>query len=408
MTSSENAVRTLLHESDIPPSRLDASQLLAGGKRSRRRRRVASTAGVMVAVVALVVPAVVVASKVTRKVPPIEFATTTKVVHRKTATAGKPLRCAATPYTSPVDGDRGGVFAADVSGERVVGVSSDAFLTLWTSGKPERFTLPNRRPAIAVAVNRGGAVLGHDTGDPVVNFVYGDGRLTYLKTPDGYRRAQATSMNEHGDALGTADLPTDSGPSGRLVVWPADQRDQPRLLPDADLLRPLAIHDDGTVIAVRIVAAPEAGGNAVVILRPDGTRLQIDAPAGFDLLGGALAAAVNGDLLYTVYTSGEQATVDNTRPDVSIPLMRAVRWNLRTGLVEIFDDLEGMVVGNTKGWFVSRTMSSAGGRPVLVAPDRKVRELPFVRQVVWVGPGGSDLISGDVSDNARWHCNRST
>ena len=391
MTSDENAVRTLLRESDIPLCRLDASELLAGGRRSRRRRRAVRMAAVVVAVVAVAVPAVVVGAGLRGPDAPVlkepdpsvvEFAPTTTVVHHRTSVQGA-LSCTEKRYPV-VGGDHSGVLAVDPSGRQVVGTSGGgAFLNLWTDGERHRFTIPNRRAYLsATAVTRSGAVVGTDPGEPSVNFIWRDGDLTYLKTPDGYDRAGVEYLNERGDVLGSGYRSAAFHPVA-LVIWPAGQPDEPRVLAEAGL-HPMVLRDDGTVIASRSPDPTREGVDAIVVYRPDGTRRQIDVPADSALN----YPDIGGDIVYTSVNSGP------------------VRWNLRTGVVEVFDGLFGARLGhNSGGWFMASTTVD-GRSPVLVAPDRSAFTLPFDGTINWISADGSTVIGTDDQGVVAATCSR--
>jgi hypothetical protein len=410
MTSDEDAVRTLLRESDIPPTRLDVAGLMAGSRRSRRRHRFAVVAGAVLAVGAVAVPTAVVATRVTGPGRPAGgFATTTRVVHR-TTTADAPVRCGATPFRQPVAGSYA-VVDVDATGRQVVGArQGGTTMTLWTGGEPTQFDWSDMRAVEASvgAVSSGGTVVGFGPGDPAISYIYRDGVVRTLARPAGYRQAQVVDVNDRGDAVGTLSSPQAYGDERALVVWPAGRPDRPRVVPEPNL-RPLTIRDDGTVIALRIRGdhLSEQRGDAVVVHRPDGTRLQLDAPPGITGTGSLTRAVVHGDLLFTTYVSGEYLEPDPQQPDPRpVPVDRPVRWNLRTGLVEIFDDLSRASspgVGNARGWFLAGR-GDEGWPQVVVAPDGSARELP-VTQVSWIGADGSAFIGSAVDGNAvTWRC----
>lgn len=409
MTSDENAVRTLLRDSDIPPTRLEVAGLMAGSRRSRRRRRVAAAAGAVLAVVGVAVPAVVVANLGTGPERAAgDFATTTRVVHRTTQVGG-PVRCSQTPLPASMAGPSS-VYAVDATGERVVAANhSFAKLTLWTRGQPTVFTWPNLRTANpqVSAVNAGGTVVGYDAADPVISYLYRDGVVQTLAKPDGYGQAKVVDVNERGDALGLLSSPYATSDRRALVVWQAGRPDQPRVIAEAGLT-PVAIRDDGTVVALRTGdRSPSERGDAVVVHRPDGTRLQIDAPPGFTVAGSLVGGVARGDLLFTMNATGQVSKIQKwSRDEVTVPVTWPVRWNLRTGLVEIFDDLvapPGVTVGSSGGWFLATTYAQ-GVPTTVVAPDGSARELPQEARVDWLSVDGSTMVGTYGSEAVTWKC----
>lgn len=415
MSTDEDTVRTLLRESDIPPSRLDVDGLMSRGRRSRRRRRIAAACGVatVAVAVAVAVPLLPVQKKPpTEKEPSADFATTTRVVHRPTAVDGPP-DCVSTPLRR-VDGDDPGmfpgVFGADPSGERMIGSSRGGrAVTLWTEGEPRQFTVPDAGVTTATAVNGNGVVVGYGSKEPLVNFRYRDGDLQYLKTPDGYPRVSVTEVNDRGDALGVVATAQSFQLGLALVVWPAAQPDRPRVVaepsPGVDM-HPLAIRNDGTVIALNTENPVNLDRSvaAVVVYRPDGTQLKIDAPAEIGLLGEA--GVLRGNVLFT------NQTVETGKGAVGRP----VRWNLKTGIVEVFTGTDpdtsaraglspgSLIAGNSTGWFVAH-QGRFGGPPVLVSPNGKARTLPFAMVVTWVSSNGRTL-AGITADGTAvtWRC----
>jgi hypothetical protein len=413
--NDEDAVRTLLRESDIPETRLDVGGLMADGRRSRRRRRVGRVAGAglaVVAMVAAVVPAVVVRNRVTAPEQPAgDVATTTRVVNRAVRVGGAP-GCVRTPLPAPMAGSYG-VQAGDDAGERIVAVNfSFTRLTLWTRGEPTLFDWPALRAprATVTAVNSGGTVVGYDPADPVISYLYRDGVVHTLAKPDGFHQAVVVDVNERGDALGTLSPPGRPDDRRALVVWPADGPDRPRVIAEAGLT-PVGIRDDGTVVALRTGErrSPIDTGDAVVVHRPDGTRLEVAAPPGFDVPGSLEFGVVRGDLLFTTQATGR--TVE-FRPGFGDPVVRPVSrpvlWNLRTGVVEVFDDVyveSRSSVASSGGWFTATTYEG-GVADVAVGPGGAAYRLPAEARVNWIGVDGSTIAGYFEGAPVTWRCPR--
>jgi hypothetical protein len=403
--SDEDDVRTLLRASHVPPTRLDADLLLARGRRSRRRWRRATVAAAVLAVVAVVIPAVTVAARLDRRTdPPADsrFSTTPRVVHRDTTVAGT-LRCDPTSLDMPTPGppdppNTDTVTGADPTGTYVIGGN-----VLWTRGAATMIAVPGARSAVtAAAVNSSGTVVGHDSNETGLTWRFTNGAVQELTRPAGYDRAMALHVNGKGDALGMASGdPNRDIPPPALVVWPADRPDRPRIIREPDS-QPLAIRDDGTVISVRHRSEADLGAGSIVIHRPSGTRTSITVPRELTGHGSMLNATVHGDYLYSSYADGEITYSDGVT-SLANPYLYPVRWNLRTGLIEIFDDLRAAPVGDPGGWFVAA--EDADGRLVLVAPDRTTRRFPVAGATVRAVAGDGTTLAGFLEPGpVSWHC----
>jgi hypothetical protein len=315
------------------------------------------------------------------------------VVHRATEVAGT-LRCDPTPLRSPAGQPAGDtVTGTDPTGTYVVGGA-----TLWTGSRPAVIIRPD---ATAPAVNSSGTVLLRG-GD--VNWRLRNGATQELAVPAGYRRARATHVNGRGDAVGVASSPVDlNAADTALVVWPADRPDSPRVVRERDS-EPLAIRDDGTVISARYRSETDLGVDRIVVIRPDGTRVPITVPRQLTTRGSMLNATVHGDYLYSSAASAEITYDDGETPlaDLSFD---PVRWNLRTGLIEVFDDLRSAPVGGADGSFVAVEETTAA--VVLVAPDRVTSRFPVAGGTVRaVAAAGTTLVGFAEPDAVSWHCVR--
>jgi hypothetical protein len=175
-------------------------------------------------------------------------------------------------------------------------------------------------------------------------------------------------------------------PTG-LVVWPAGEPDKPRVIEGA-ALEPLGLRDDGTAIAT---GTDERRRAALIFVRPDGSRHTVRIPteiSGFDAgITRDRFGFVRGDMLFA------SAWIESS----SHPL----RWNLRTGEVEIFDNLTGPVTAGTAG---GRFMATDGDRAVAVSADGVASRLAAPGSVVWVSAGGTVMIANTPTGPVTWRC----
>jgi hypothetical protein len=287
---------------EVPPHGLDLDAIVQVGRRQVRRRRMAAaggTAAVLAAVVAI--PA---------------------MMAWRTSTSGGPtgvwpassgplplLDCDATalplpaeyaepepetyPYALLTAMDPTGRYAIGNAYLQRLGNAGDSSVpdgvVVWDDGRP---TMPSplRGYTEAQDVNPDGVVVGYNsTGGQA--WIYRDGRVSRLPTPDGYDSAEAKAINAAGDVAGTAAV--DDG-SQTMVVWPADDRDNPRVLaapPGRDVVAS-GITDDGLVLG-EYYAEDQGGdgpaGTGVYLWQPDGTRVELPVPDGaYDVLGTAV------------------------------------------------------------------------------------------------------------------------
>jgi hypothetical protein len=382
MAWDENEVRTLLLDTEVPPSRLHVDDLLAAGQRSRRRWQRMTAAGAVAAAVLVAAPVVVMATGLWPGRPkperPADFATTT-VVTRRTGAVATGAACAAIPFRHVDAGDTGPIVDVDATGELAVGPArAGNAMTLWRLEQPAIVEFAEGSGA-AVAVNAAGEVVGTGAGG---NWIYRAGSVRRLPVPDGFAAGRVRDLNEVGDALGVLGWSATqlaASPLG-LVVWPAEAPDRPRVIEDPNL-RPVAIRDDGTVIAL----GTDADGATIVMIKADGSRRSVHIPAEVAAFDSDPPGFVRGDVLYASRVAGGP-----------------VRWNLRTGQIELFDDLSGrrVTAGTAGGWM----MTTAGDETVAVAPDGTARRLPMPGSAIWVSAGGTVMIANTPTGPVTWRC----
>jgi hypothetical protein len=87
-------------------------------------------------------------------------------------------------------------------------------------------------------------------------------------------------------------------------------------------------------------------------------------------------------------------------------LGRWVRWNTRTGRVEVFSSETAVEAANASGWLLL-----SGSTPdyplVLVGPDGTSRRIPTTMGVRWISPDGRTLLGAAGKDDprmGRWTC----
>ncbi|GAA0908647.1 hypothetical protein GCM10009558_097090 [Virgisporangium aurantiacum] len=274
--------------------------------------------------------------------------------------------------------------------------------TVWTRAEPTVITVPTVRTEVtATAVNGNGTVVAHDSG---LNWRITNGAVQELAAPAGWNRARVLHVNSKGDALGLLDGAADrTAPQSALVVWPADHPDRPRIIRETDS-QPLAVRDDGTTVSARIRSEADLGAGSITINRPNGTRTSIPVPRELTGHGSMLNATVHGDFLYSSYANNEITYSDGVT-SLANPYLYPVRWNLRTGLIEVFDALDGAPVGGPGGWFVAA--EDLAGKLVLVAPDRTTHRFPIDGgRVRAVAAAGTTLAGFADPTPVTWNCTR--
>jgi hypothetical protein len=332
---------------DQPPSRLQvATVLVESRRRSRRRARLLGAAAGAAAVLAAFGAVAVVRAVAT---PSITAAGPGCVVDRLDVPAGV----------------GGGVVTTgiDPSGRYVIGLAGgrDApQAVLWTGGAaavlPESFA--------PQAVNAAGLVVGY-TG-PVRNgqeqrrrpVAFDGTRLVPLPLPDGVLGGSAYAVNAHGDVLGTG-----ARADGSWVAVRWRTTGAAAIVSTVAEASGLGLNDDG--VAVGVGRSPRHG----LRWAADGVTTALPTPKGADSAGAQAAAgdwAVGSAELPDAGSKGDPAD------------RAAVRWNLRTGAVQL--------ISGIGGYRISATGTVAGltgtGAPALWR-DGRILTLP-------TPPGGAE------------------
>lgn len=310
-----------------------------------------------------------------------------------TATVAAPAGCASSPLPLPPDTGGIDIRGVDPTQRYIVAISyrgADETALLWHGdGQPqvvagaEDVTVEDVNASGVIAGTRhaaGPAGAGGAAGDRAV--LIRDGQVRVLPMPAGALSTSAVAINTRGDVAGTALL--EAG-SQRAVVWRAGAA-APVLLPvEARTTTAAAINDDGVVI-----------GNAGDIRHgyawaPDGTAKALPVPTGYLK---AEARAVTGDWALGWADAAPIGKDGHLVDDPAHP-SRGVRWNLRTGAVDILAKMvDPMAVG---GSGATAGAIDGTGRPsiwrdgtVFVLPMPMPDPAPSV--IDWIGPDGHTMI----------------
>lgn len=319
---------------EVPPHSIDLDAIVQVGRRQVRHRRMAmvgGTAAVLAAVAAI--PATVPlrpsggggdAGESPPTIAPLPVLDCDISVLPLPEEYAEPERNLGVAAMDPTGRYAIGNAYPRTSGDAGAEFGSDG-VVLWDDGRPTAPS-PLRGNTEATDVNADGVVVGRGVEGPISGhaWIYRDGQLAQLPTPDGYDSAGADRINAAGDVAGTV---TDDDGRQTMVVWPADDPDNPRVLaaqPGWDV-DPSGITDDGLVVG-RYYNGNQSGDSneGVVLWEPDGTLVELPVPDGaYSVLGTAVRGnwAVGYVLLEPEGPVGGGAGV-------------SLLWNLRTRTLE--------------------------------------------------------------------------
>lgn len=300
-------------QQDVPPSRLQAADVLVEARRrTRHRTRLAGAVAGAVTVLATFGAVAVVGTAGTAPI----------------TAAGS--GCAVDQLDIPA-GTTGGVVAngVDPSGRYVIGLTGarDApRAVLWTGGTvtvlPAAFT--------PQAVNTAGLIVGftgpNRHGDETQQrpVVYDGTRLVPLPLPDGAVGGVAFAVNTHGDVLGTV-VRADGSPEA--VGWRTTGT--VAIVTTVAGASGLGLNDDGVAVGFGMPLPHPLRWAA------DGVTTALPVPHGAD---SATALAAAGD-----WAVGD-AELPPTGNKEDLTAQAAARWNLRTGAVELISGISGRQV----------------------------------------------------------------
>jgi uncharacterized membrane protein len=320
-------------------------------------------------------------------VPPSKPAYTIPGTPGPTAPAATPpTGCRVERLTVPGDSYQAIAGAMDPTGSYQVGrtypKSGGYRAAVWHDGRITNVNLPGDLEESLTDVNSAGVAVGWsytgstdaDTGP--APYVYRNGKAAKLP---GARRGQAHAINEAGAIVGDDN-------QGHALLWTSPTATPVRLPgpPGANEVRALDIDDDGTVVGDIDLEKP-------YVWFPDGTHRELPLPAvDDDKIGTARAFAIRNGWVTGVADGGIGGAVGG-RDGRLYP----VRWNLRTGEVRVFAELDGGADAvSAQGWQVGtdrkgRAVLLTGGTPVL---------LPAL---ISAKPNGVSTIANALSDDGR-------
>jgi hypothetical protein len=369
MTEQETDVRNWLEAVEAPPPRLDLDEIVQIGRAQVHRRRQLAAGGS--AAVALAVAAAV---------PMALRAWPDSSAPYIAADQYPSLHCTITSLLVPdqeTDPSSARVVAIDPTGRYVIGARMEVVhenlstdpeegvvgsmaarpgsAILWDNGEPMELPVL-RGTAWPMDVNSEGLVVGTgEDGDQVpYGWAYHEGDLTELTAPPGYEFFDVDAVNEAGDVIGTVGPEDDdSRPVGMVAVWPAGQWDEPYVIPGTDVSSVADITDAGVVVGNRFNESESGLTFQPYLWNPNGTGRYLRLPEGatsgeVSAVRGAWAVgyadmSVPADTVEepagSVEVSGAPATGAPTDglATVTVP----VRWDVRTGDVEVLDPSNG-------------------------------------------------------------------
>jgi hypothetical protein len=351
----EADARHWLDSVDAPPPRLEIAQIVQTGRSQARRRRLLTAGGGVAAALAATaaVPAMVSPLLGDTQQPAAAPCDVSDM-----EVSGLPVPEAALAVDSNRSNVDVQIAGVDPTGRYVVGngviwsehESSDGTVAgrsgtgettgmiLWDEGRPTFIPNPPGESRTATDVNGSGVVIGGSGGSAQDPWVYRQGEVTDLPAPTNYRQASAQAINTSGDVAGTA---MDDDGHVVVVIWPAEQLDQPIVLTEPAFGATVhGITEDGLVVGGIETGTPIGNGETLMTSSPhlwteagDGRNLEL--PSG---VTGADMTSIGGD--WAVGLAWRPASGDSDRSDSSMPADMSpvpVRWDVRTGAVEELD-----------------------------------------------------------------------
>jgi len=404
---ASRALGTRLKLIETPAHRVDLDEVLREGRRGQLRRRLGAGAGVLALAAAVAVP-VVVARDTPDPVDPDGVA----------VGPIRPADCTVTELPDqPVSGY---LLQVDSTGRIVLGASQTTNeLYMWRDGTQSTVAVPGLgQPWKVTGMNSRGDIIGAQSSPATMMarpWIYRDGTFEWLPLPDGYPNATATGINDNGDVAGWATAPRSADPRTRVVIWPAGARDRPVVLGSDGEAYAAAIGPDGTLAGT--LHDTTGSGSTAAVWTSGGDERLLPPPAGWSW---SAASAIGRDFVYgsasRPYARNGSSSVPNDPTDLPLGPAIAppadiesvpVRWNLRTGKVQVLRNLvETVIAASPDGWFIALT----GPREmVLVNPTLQARTLPGgAASVNWVSDGGRTITgtvrAGDGSRPVVWNC----
>jgi uncharacterized membrane protein len=409
------------------PSTVDVRRAITDGRRRRRLRRIAGYGGVA-ALTALGVVGASVAAGALGDAKPDTSATggqqaaaaKPKSPYKipgtpgwKAAAATAPTSCTLEKLPVPDNEPMALVSGGDPTGRYLVGRSYPGGgryqAVIWHDGKVKKVMLPGDLEESLQDVNSAGTAVGwsyqgkseKDTGP--VPYVYADGKVSKLP---GAERGSALAINDAGAIVGDDNNKTP-------LVWPSATKRPIRLPLPAGASGGEAsdIDEDGTVVGNVEPAGAGVSGAGIKESVPyvwfaDGTHRKLPMPT----LDGTTATTARVLGIRNGWATGSASLSDFTRDPkagasadpaakakgaANAKSLRAVQWNVRTGDVRVYADLQFMANAvNAQGWQVGTDQQ---GRPVLATDDATV----VLPDLVGHDRDGLANIPNTVSDDGR-------
>jgi hypothetical protein len=278
---SDDLLQPILTEQP-PPSRLQASQILAEARSAVRRRRTVTAAA---------------AGLVTAVVVTAAFAVTRPEARRPVVPPAGPVKLPV--CTQTVLAGQGDAIALDSTGRRVIVGDGDTS-TLWVDGR--KVPMPAVPTFHATVVNAHGALGGTvEVAGHLHAAIYQAGKLTRLSEPAGATDSAVFAINDRGDAVGSATV----AKLGQTLRWPAGRYGSFERLDGLESGRAVAVADDGGT-AGNGGAASDQRVSASMYWAPSGEAHKLTAPDG----AGALVQAISGPWLAGRALSSRPGTAD--------------------------------------------------------------------------------------------------
>jgi hypothetical protein len=398
---------------EAPAHRVDLAEVVRAGRRQERQWRLGAGAGAL-ALAAAAAVAVVVLRPGPDPVDPDGVA----------VGPIRPADCTITQLPDEPVADY--VLPVDSTGRIVLGSSQTSNeLFVWRDGLRSTVAVAGlSQPWKVTGMNSRGDIIGSQSSTATMMarpWIYRNGSFEWLPLPDGYPNGTATQINDNGDVAGWVSAPLPADSRTRVVIWPAGAHDRPVVLGSDGDAYAAAIGPDGTLVGT----LRDGSASTAAAWTPGGEQRLLSPPPGWDW---SAASAVGRDFAYGWASrprplsaqsdpiSTLEGPSDGPRGPVIVPPVEdvervPVRWNLRTGKVQILRNLAGSVdAASPDGWFVVFATPREGRTgAVLVSPTLQARALPgSVRSVKWVGAGGRTITGtvGDGSDSRPvvWNC----
>ena len=412
---SETDLLRSLDDDPRTPSTIDIHRAITSGKR-RRARRSAGYAGAA-AVTAVAVAGASVAGGVftddgASRNPAATPAKSAPAKAEPGAVAvAPPNRCRLEKLPVPGDVSMALVAGADPTGRYIVGRSypkgGGYQAVIWHDGKGRNVAMPGDSEEQLTDVNSAGTAIGwsYDASGQVP-YVYRDGKVSKLP---GVKQAEPRGINDAG-----AIVAGDGAELRDVLLWKSPTAQPTRLPLPAGATHAMAgdIDEDGTVVGTIDMRTP-------YVWLPDGSHHALTLPTvnGKPLSRAGAFGIRNGWVTGTAGGGGLARGGAGTGKDKAQEPLVGVRWNLRTGEVQVVGELQDLAGAvNAQGWLVGsdkqgRAVLVAGDTPVLLPPLAKKKQTNVSNIPSTLSDDGRIVAGQSDDDDANdtikavvWHC----